>query len=201
MPKGKAKKDNTDLYQGSPEPEEPSMAPQAVAHRRGGAHNVRYQDRTDSIYDTYNCKELLDTAKERGIYRKDMKKVEMAFALKHDDGEKKRAENDALIAHQRAQQLAQKEQARKATEKQKILIAKHKKRVEKDKRRARDESVSDDTMSDGQMEAEEVTRDEYKRENVGQALSDEPWDSTSTESSTHSVNRPIRHDSKFRLFE
>jgi hypothetical protein len=201
MPKGKAKKDNPDLYQGSPESEVPSMAPQAVAHRRGGTHKVRDQDRTDSIYDTYNYKELLDTAKERGIYRRDMKKVEMAFALKHNDEEKRRAENDALTAHQRAQELAKKEEVKKAAEKQKLINAKQKKRVEKEKRRARDESVSDDTMSDAEMEAEEVTRDEYKRGDVGQALSDESWDSTSTESSTHSVNRPIEHDSKLRLFE
>ena len=94
-----------------------------------------------------------------------------------------------------------KEEAKKAAEKQKLTNAKQKKRVEKEKRRARDESVSDDTMSDAEMEAEAVTRDEYKRENVGQALNDESWDSRSTESSTHSINRPIEHDSKLRLFE
>jgi hypothetical protein len=70
---------------------------------------------------THNYKELLDTAKECGIYRKDMKKVEMAWALKHHDEEKKRAGNDALIAHQRAQELAKKEEAKKAAEKQKLI--------------------------------------------------------------------------------
>jgi hypothetical protein len=201
MPKGKTKKRNRGQHQGPAEPQAPKMAPQAVAHRRGGTHQVRDQDRTDSIYNTYNYKDLLDTAKERGIYRKDMTKVEMAWALKHNDEEKKRAGNDALVAHQRKVQEQKKEEAKKEAERQKLIVAKHKRRIEKEKRRAGDEDVSDNTMSDAEMEAREVTRDEYKRENVGQALSDESWDSTFTESSTHSFDRPIEHDCKLRLFE
>jgi hypothetical protein len=38
-----------------------------------------------------------------------------------------------------------------------VIIAKHKRRVEKEKRRKRDKSVSDDTMSDAEIEAQEVT--------------------------------------------
>ncbi|KAF1940478.1 hypothetical protein EJ02DRAFT_494726 [Clathrospora elynae] len=170
------------------------MAPQSVAHRRGGTHKVRDQDKTDSIYDTYNYKQLLDTAKERGIYRKDMKKAEMAFALKHHDEERTKAEREAVIVRQRLQQQARKEQQRR-------LHAKQKRRVENERGRERDEDVSDDTMSEKEMEANQKTRDEYKRDTVGQVLSDESWESTSTESSTRSGNRPIEADCKLRLFE
>ncbi|KAF1830948.1 hypothetical protein BDW02DRAFT_76351 [Decorospora gaudefroyi] len=201
MPKGKAKKDNPDLYQGSPEPSEPSMAPEAVSHRRGGTHKVRDEDKTNSIYDNYNYKELLDAAKDRGIYRKDMKKMEMAWALKRHDEEKKKAEHDAMVAHQRKMQEAKREQEKKAAEKQKMIDAKRKRRVEKMRMRDRDESVSDDTMSDTEIEAEENTRDEYQGENIGQVLSDESWDSTCTESSIRSIDPPISPDCKLRLFE
>jgi hypothetical protein len=201
MPKGKPKKDNPALYEGSLEPSEPSMTRQVAAHRRGGTHKVRDEHRTDSIYDTYNYKELLDEAKERGIYRKDMRKVEMAWALKHNDEEKKRAERDAVLALQRKQQEAKVEEERRAAEKQKQIEEKHKRRIEKERRRERDESVSDDTLSDADIEAEEHTRNEYKRENFGQALSDESWDSTSTESSAPSMDIVVKPDCRLRLFE
>ena len=201
MPKGKPKKNNPDLYQGSHTFAEPSMAPQAIAHRRGGTHKVRDEDRTDSIYDTYNYKELLDTAKERGIYRKDMKKVEMAWALKRNDEEKKKAEHQAKMEHERKQQEARKEREKKAAQRQALIAAKHKRRLEKTQQRDRDESVSDDTLSDAEIELEAYTRNEYAREPIGEVLSDESWDSTSTESSTRSTDYMPKHDCKLRLFE
>ncbi|KAL1796222.1 hypothetical protein ACET3X_004762 [Alternaria dauci] len=201
MPKGKPKKDNPALYEGSPEPPEPSMARQAAAHRRGGTHKVRDENKTNSEYDNYNYKELVDQAKERGIYRKDMKKAEMALALKHNDEERKRAERDAVQALERKRQEAKEEEERIAAERQRQIEEKHKRRIEKEKRRERDESVSDDTVSDADFEAQENSRNEYTHEEFGQVLSDESWNSTSTESSPESVDRDIKPDCRLRLLE
>ncbi|KAE8835216.1 hypothetical protein HRS9122_07486 [Pyrenophora teres f. teres] len=163
---------------------------------RGGTHKVKDEDRTDSIYDTYNYKELLDTAKERGIYRKDMKKGEMAWALKRNDEEKKRAQHQAKIEYELKQQQARQEQEKKDAQLQALVIAKHKRRIERMQKRDRDESVSDDTPSENEAEANEDASDL-----VGQALSDESWDSTSTESSTYSTSHIPAHDCRLRLFE
>lgn len=202
MPKGKPKKDNPALYGGSPEPSEPSTTRYAAVHRRGGTHKVRDEHKTDSKYDNYNYKELVDQAKERGIYRKDMKKVEMAWALKHDDEEERRAEQDAVLALQRKRQEAKEEEERRAAHKQRQIEEKHERRIEKERRRQRDESVSDDTLSDADIEAQETTRNEYAREQFGQALSDESWNSTSTESSPEPpMDRDTKPDCRLRLFE
>lgn len=202
MPKGKPKKDNPALYGGSPEPSEPSTTRYAAVHRRGGTHKVRDEHKTDSKYDNYNYKELVDQAKERGIYRKDMKKVEMAWALKHDDEEERRAEQDAVLALQRKRQEAKEEEERRAAHKQRQIEEKHERRIEKERRRQRDESVSDDTLSDADIEAQETSRNEYAREQFGQALSDESWNSTSTESSPEPpMDRDTKPDCRLRLFE
>ncbi|CAN9471183.1 unnamed protein product [Alternaria alternata] len=202
MPKGKPKKDNPALYGGSPEPSEPSTTRYAAVHRRGGTHKVRDEHKTDSKYDNYNYKELVDQAKERGIYRKDMKKVEMAWALKHDDEEERRAEQDAMLALQRKRQEAKEEEERRAAHKQRQIEEKHERRIEKERRRQRDESVSDDTLSDADIEAQETSRNEYAREQFGHALSDESWNSTSTESSPEPpMDRDTKPDCRLRLFE
>ncbi|CAN9264789.1 unnamed protein product [Alternaria alternata] len=202
MPKGKPKKDNPALYRGSPEPSEPSTTRYAAVHRRGGTHKVRDEHKTDSKYDNYNYKELVDQAKERGIYRKDMKKVEMAWALKHDDEEERRAEQDAVLALQRKRQEAKEEEERRAAHKQRQIEEKHERRIEKERRRQRDESVSDDTLSDADIEAQETSRNEYAREQFGHALSDESWNSTSTESSPEPpMDRDTKPDCRLRLFE
>ncbi|KAH6878442.1 hypothetical protein BKA58DRAFT_308621 [Alternaria rosae] len=198
MPKGKAKSDNPRLYHGSPES---YLSRQGTSHRRGGTHKVRDENKTDSVYDNLNYKELVETARERSIYRKDMKKVEMAWALKRDDENRKRAEQDARLARQKKIEEAKKQEERKAAEKKAQLIAKSKKRREKEMRRERDESVSDDTVSDADMEEDEDEGDEYKRERFGQALSEESWDSSSTESSAASTNQIMKPDCRLRLFE
>ncbi|CAN9155480.1 unnamed protein product [Alternaria alternata] len=201
MPKGKPKKDNPALYGGSPEPSKLSTTRYAAVHRRGGTHKVRDEHKTDSKYDNYNYKELVDQAKERGIYRKDMKKVEMAWALKHDDEEERRAEQDAVLALQRKRQEAKEEEERRAAHKQRQIEGKHERRIEKERRRQRDGSVSDDTLSDADIEAQETSRNEYAREQFGQVLSDESWNSTSTEPSPEPMDRDTKPDCRLRLFE
>ncbi|KAH7402813.1 hypothetical protein BKA66DRAFT_404902 [Pyrenochaeta sp. MPI-SDFR-AT-0127] len=185
------------------------MAPQAAAHRRGGTHRVRDVDRTDSVYDNYNYRELLNATKERGLYRKDMKKVEMAIALRDDDAEKKRAERYALIERQRREHEHGKEKKRQAEERRRQYAARRQRRIEKERRKARKESVDDCTTSDDETEAEQQPRifnlmldvDKYYGEKVRQILSDDSWDSTSTESPVRSVNQLILPDCKLRLFE
>ncbi|KAJ4374307.1 hypothetical protein N0V83_003048 [Neocucurbitaria cava] len=204
MPKGKAKKDNPAMYQDSAVPQPRNMAPQAVAHRRGGTHRVRDSDRTDSIYDTYNYKELVDATKERGVYRKDMKKMEMAQALKNDDLEKRRVERYAVIEREKRHQEEKKAQQKRDAERLAAIEAERERKLQRKERRARQEVVSDDTLSETATEEEQRRADdmnEYAHEGIGQVISDESWDSTSSDSSAKSVNQPIIHDSRLRLFE
>lgn len=200
MPRGKSK-ENYVVHQEPQAPLERNKAPQAAAHRRGGTHKVRDEDKTNSIYDTYNYRELVDAAKERGIYRKDMKKMEMAWVLKQNDGERKRAERENLKSLQRRKKEAKMEQDRIAAEKEESLKAKRKKRVEKMMKRGRDESASDDILSDANVEAEQETGDEYTREAIGQALSDTSWDSSSTETMSDFTGRVPKSSCKLLLLE
>ncbi|KAF1841540.1 uncharacterized protein K460DRAFT_169033 [Cucurbitaria berberidis CBS 394.84] len=204
MPKGKPKKRNPNMYHGSTIPQPRSMAPQAVAHKRGGTHRVKDSDRTDSIYDNYNYKELLDATKERALYRKDMKKVEMAKALKDDDTERRRAERHAIVEREKKQQEEKKAQQKRDAERQAASKAYHERRIKREERRARCEMVSDDSLSDAEPGEEHAGLDvvnEYTSEKIGYVVSDESWDSTSSESTVRSVNQPIIPDCKLRLFE
>ncbi|CAO2657231.1 Nn.00g033570.m01.CDS01 [Neocucurbitaria sp. VM-36] len=204
MPKGKARKANPGMYQDSTESQPRSMAPQAVAHRRGGTHRVRDGDRTDSVYDSYNYKELVDATKERNLYRKDMKKVEMAKSLRDDDFEKRRAERHGIFEREKKQQQEKILKQKRDAERLAAREADRERRLKKREGRARHEIVSDDTLSEGAMEEEHrgiVGLDEYARETIGEVVSDESWDSTSSDSTIRSVNQPIVHDNKLRLFE
>ncbi|EMD89532.1 hypothetical protein COCC4DRAFT_89131, partial [Bipolaris maydis ATCC 48331] len=176
-------------------------APQAAAHRRGGTHRVRDSDRTDSVYDAYNYKELLDAAKERGVYRKDMKKVEMAWALKRNDEDKKLAERKNLNVLRKKQEKAKREQERIVAEQEALIEAKLRRKVEKMRKKERDESVSDDTLSDNEMERQENIPNEYMGEAIGYALSDSSWDSTSTESIPDPTNHTLIPSCKLQLLE
>jgi hypothetical protein len=76
--------------------------------------------------------------------------------------------------------------------------------MEKDAKRERGLSVSDDSMDEEQLQAEHDRlngHNDYNRDNVGEIVSDDSWDSTSTESSVEYTTRPISHHCKLRLFE
>ncbi|KAI8938756.1 hypothetical protein NX059_004622 [Plenodomus lindquistii] len=204
MPKGKAKKDNPDLYQGSPEPQEPNMAPQAMAHRRGGKHRVKSADLTNSKYDEFSYAEVLQLAKERNIYRKDMKKKEMAMANKQFDADEHSRQRAAVIDQKKREQERRRIQQQKDDEKQAAIRAKHLRAMEKEKQRAEGEEVSDESLDEDDIDAEHerlIDGDEYKQENVGQLLSDDSWDSTSTESSISTETQTIEPDCRLRLYE
>ena len=192
MPKGKA-------------PQSRKMAPQAAVHRRGGTHRVKDEHKTNTIFDEWDYKQLKTECIERGVYIKDMKKVAMARALADNDQEKKRAERNAIVERENKQRQLAREKQRDNDKRLKVEAAKHRRRIEKQARRDRDESVSDDTPDEEelkQMHNELLGRDSDAGHGpVGQALSEESWDSTSTETTFHSTNPPTVPECKLRLFE
>ncbi|KAF2844979.1 hypothetical protein T440DRAFT_370718, partial [Plenodomus tracheiphilus IPT5] len=180
------------------------MAPQAVAHRRGGKHRVKSADLTHSIYDDFSYAEVLELARERGIYRKDMKKKEMALANKQYDEDVHSRERAAVIEQQKRDVEKKRIQQQKDDEKQAAIRAKHQRAMQKEKQRAEGQEVSDDSLDEDDIDAEHerlIDGDEYKQENVGQMLSDESWDSTSTESTVQSANETLEPDCRLRLYE
>jgi hypothetical protein len=182
------------------------MAPQAVAHRRGGTHRVKDEDKTNTIFDEYDYKQLKAECIERGVYVKDMKKVAMARALAKNEREKKEAERNARIERANREQQLAREKQREADRQLKENAARRRKQMEKQLRRDRDESVSDDTPNEDelqnmhkQMLADEI---EYGQQGpVGRALSEESWDSSSTDTTFRSTEPLIVADCRLRLFE
>lgn len=162
---------------------------------------MRDSDSTNSVYDTYNYKELLDAAKERGVYRKDMKKVEMAWALKRNDEAKKRAERENLNTLRKKQKEVKREQERILAEQEAVIEAKLKRKAEKTRRREQEESVSDDSLSDNNIEAQQNIPNEYMGEAIGYALSVSSWDSTSTESIPDPTDHVLIPSCKLQLLE
>ena len=206
MPKGKAKKKHPDLYAEASNLHPTSSAPQAAAHRRGGTHRVRDEDRTYSIYDEYTHQDLKEEVKRRNIWYKDMSKRDMARALADDDRRRLQLEHSEAIKPQRKTEDRRKTRQKDVDEQLKQREEKQKRRIEQERRRQCDESVSDDNMSENEMEEEQsgdFDINEYTNQDFCQAqlLSDESWDSTSTESAARSVNNRIYPDRKLRIFE
>jgi hypothetical protein len=65
------------------------MALRGVAHRLGGTHRVRDQDKTNTIYDDWNYTQLKAECIARSVYVKDMKKVAGACPRKIRSREEK----------------------------------------------------------------------------------------------------------------
>ena len=108
MPKGKRRNNNGGQQNAAAAP---SAAPQAAVHRRGGTHRVKDDDKTNTIYDDWDYKQLKGECVDRKVYIKDMKKVAMAKALADFDIEQKRAERQAFIERENKQlQLAREKQ-------------------------------------------------------------------------------------------
>ncbi|KAH7078646.1 hypothetical protein BKA63DRAFT_591302 [Paraphoma chrysanthemicola] len=182
------------------------MAPQAAAHKRGGTHRVREQDKTNTIFDEWDYKQLKAECIERKIYVKDMKKVEMAKALAANEREKKRREREAVIERENKQQQLAKEKRREEARKMREAAAKTRRKIEKQARRERDESVSDDTPDEEELK---VMHNELKGRDdedpaqiqVGQALSEDSWDSTSTETTSQTTDTQTVAGCRLQLFE
>ncbi|OAL52659.1 hypothetical protein IQ07DRAFT_505292, partial [Pyrenochaeta sp. DS3sAY3a] len=172
------------------------MAP----HRRGGTHRVRDEDRTYTAYDGFNHKQLVAVTKERRIYRKDMKKVEMVKALIADDAKKQRTEKVARKKLLDAQLEARKEDARKAAERQKLTIAKQKELDEV--QRSGGVVMTDSSKLPGTTVEEQHEQGNKKEAESG--INDDMFSDASsdtTESSSASVDSPWIPVRKLRLFE
>lgn len=180
------------------------MASQAVPHRRGGKHRVKDADLTHSIYDDFSYAEILELAKERGIYRKDMKKMEMAMANKHFDADIESRERQAIIDQQKRELEQKRVRKQKDDEKQATILAKHQRIMQKEMRRAQGADVSDDSVDEDEIVADSEPLNEindYKQENIGEMVSDESWDSTSTERSVRSREQGLVPDCRLRIYE
>ncbi|KAL5114978.1 hypothetical protein ACEQ8H_007151 [Pleosporales sp. CAS-2024a] len=159
------------------------MSPQAAPHKRGGTHRVKDGDKTNTVYDEWNYMQLKSGCIERKLYVKDMRKVEMARALAQNDIDKKRVEREAMAEYERRQKKLKLEKENEQEQRLKETAAKLGKREEKKARRERDESVSDDTPDEDEMQMMYDMMIESVDDNgpVGQALSECSWDSSSTE--------------------
>jgi hypothetical protein len=184
------------------------MANGKRSHRRGGTHRVKDEDRTWTHWDDKNYEELKHSAKERpGLYRKDMKKVEIAKALAADDKNleiehktQKRENERKIAALKRRADEKQQEQ-----ERLKSLV------VEKQECRARRKvaghnSISDTTDEEAReivLDLEPLNNSYHNTKIVGELLSDEDeWDETSASEASMSTSiSPIYPDQKLRIFE
>jgi hypothetical protein len=108
------------------------MAPQGAPHKRGGTHRVKFEDRTNTIYDEWDYKQLKNGCIEHGVYVKDLKKVEMAKALVKFDVEKRRAERSAVIEHEKKQRMLELEKRKENEQRLEEEAAKHRRRIQKE---------------------------------------------------------------------
>ncbi len=113
MPKGIPKSKNPGLNADTSFVQQQGVAPKQITHRKGGPHRVREEDKTNSEYDQYTYTHLLDETRERGVYRKDMKKAEMVKALLRDD-ESKKAEAQDLGTIERQEEDKTRKQKRQS---------------------------------------------------------------------------------------
>lgn len=181
------------------------MGGQSAPHKRGGTHRVKDEDKTHSKFDEYKYQQLKDECIARKIYVKDMKKSEMARALVVNDREAKRAEREATKERVRKQNQMQREKAEENAQRQRAYAERQRRRRQKEEMRQREESVSDDTPDEEELQLMKEmfgdTSDHGDQGPVGQALSEESWESTSTETASSCTNPGILPDCKLRLFE
>ncbi|KAJ4356959.1 hypothetical protein N0V95_002902 [Ascochyta clinopodiicola] len=173
----------------------------AAAHRRGGKHAVKDEDLTHTKYDHYAREELLAAVKEAGCYVKDDKKSTMARKLAKHDQELQ------FSARRTAQEQKEKEDKRQeelrdaAKAKKDQRRAREKRNNDRGRRREHGEDVS--SNSEDTVDADEQDRHDAQKLTVtgGEALSDETWEDTASESTVRSRNPPIEPECKLRLFE
>ncbi|KAF2279386.1 uncharacterized protein EI97DRAFT_455639 [Westerdykella ornata] len=163
----------------------------AVSHRRGATHGVKDEHRTHTKWDHFGRTALEEELRSRpGLYRKDLRKHEIARLLADDDKAKRKA------AMQRMK------------EKKKQFVARQKQEKEEQKKKKRETKVraGKGVQRETQKEAGvEISHNSSEEEQVGGAekFGDVLEDET-TESETHtpvSVASPVFTNSRLRLFE
>ncbi|KAF2264462.1 hypothetical protein CC78DRAFT_580536 [Lojkania enalia] len=177
-------------------------AHQPVPHRRGGMHRVKDEHRTGTHWDDMKHSELLTAIRSPSrvrIYRKDMKKHEMARALAEDDaqraeGEEKRdreLRKKAAVAKKRKEKEGQ-EKDHKKKQKEKEMAERH------DRMLAKGEGIVDLESSDEETNARKI----QGIERFGTLLDDDSFsEDTSTETPTPTTLSPILPHQKLRIFE
>jgi hypothetical protein len=194
MPKGKPKAQNPHLYDGEDLQVGHSrkMASRAVPHRRGGTHRVKDADLTGTHWDEKNHQELVFAARDRGVWRKDMPKREMAKALAEQDRLRrmatKRANQEAYKMRKHLEATKKKEKE----ERERLLQEKEDKRRDLEHQRMLGQKASfseEEEEIDGNIGVDQILDD------------DETDESTVTSTATPSSLGPIFPALKLRIFE
>ena len=174
------------------------MAPQ---YRRGGKHAVKDEDLTHTKYDDYSREQLLAAVKEAGCYVKDDKKSVMARKLANHERNRQSAERRAMQERKGNEEKKQQEIKDAAKASKNRRRARAKRNEDRGKRREHGEDVS--SNSDDTDDADEQDRSDAHKLTVtgGEALSDETWEDTCSETTVHSVNSRVASGCKLRLFE
>ncbi|KAF2655474.1 hypothetical protein K491DRAFT_429105 [Lophiostoma macrostomum CBS 122681] len=164
-------------------------APQAAPHRRGGTHGVKDEHMTGSKWDQVDRKGLLEALKarrNRGIWKKDLPKHEMARRLAEDD---RRQELATRRLEQETIERVNELKKRKAKE----IEEKARRKAEKQKRRDYGEDVSSDSED----------RPQENQFGVGEILSDSSLDklSESTTITSPTLIPPMYPHERLRIFE
>lgn len=170
-----------------------------TAHARGGTHKVRDEYKTGTHWDNIGWKELVQALKARkGLYRKDLRKHEMAKLLADDD--KRQALEDRKKEEEVKKAIAklQKEKAKKEQQKANELKALEEKQIERENKRIGGYEVSDTISEDG------LVQEFTGAERFGEIIDDDGSSEESSESETTSnvsAISPIFPHSKLRIFE
>lgn len=169
------------------------QAPQAVPHARGGTHRVRQEHLTHTKWDHINRRQMEEELKSRpGLYRKDLKKHEIARILADDDLQKRKAESRRQFEIRKKQAEAKK---KKELEEQQRAFEKEAKEKRRAEREQRGEEGGDTTP-------EELEQQILGAEMFGNLLDDEVDDSVESETDTSiSAASPLFPHSKLRIFE
>lgn len=172
------------------------MAPQ---HRRGGKHAVKDEDLTHTKYDDYNREQLLAAVKEVGCYVKDDKKSVMARKLAEHDRNLQNQERRAVLQQKEREKARQQEIKDAAKAREGRRTARAKRNEERGMRRERGEEVS--SNSDDTDEEQDRCNAHKLTITGGEALSDETWQDTCSETTIRSKNPPVYPGCRLRLFE
>lgn len=162
---------------------------------------MKDEDLTHTKYDDYNREQLLAAVKEAGCYVKDDKKSVMARKLAEHDRNLQDAQRRAVQERKEKEDKRQQEIKEATKAKNERRKARVKRNEDKGRRRERGDDVS--SNSDDTIDVDEEDRLDAQRLTVtgGEALSDETWEDTCSETTVCSKNRPINPDCKLRLFE
>lgn len=172
------------------------MAPQ---HRRGGKHAVKDEDLTHTKYDDYNREQLLAAVKVAGCYVKDDKKSVMARKLAEHDRNLQNQERRAALERKEKEKARQQEIKDAAKAREGRRTARARRNEERGMRRECGEEVS--SNSDDTDKEQDRCNAHKLTVTGGEALSDETWEDTCSETTIRSENPSVHPGCRLRLFE